>query len=964
MSKQKHRRIGARITAAGAAFCLLLGCTLPAAADTGEAETLSEPTSAVQAQEETGYVFYRQALSGYPAPSEAIVIDGTAFTESESGQPLQNVGGNTMAYIGDGNGWLTYTVEVPADGAYAIRLCYYPLPGTGGNFSFSLMLDGGFPFDEAQNLSLPRLWGNATGDGEFERDTAGNDLRPEQVEKPRLTERYLQDTTGQFDEPYRFLLTAGTHTLRFQAIDEPLAIRQICLTAVETPPAYEEYAGEFQGEPDQAGTAFVEAEKPWETTSSLLYPTNDRSTSATTPSDPGRTVLNTIGGSNWKTVGDRITWQVDVPADGWYRLSMRVRQDYTVGMSSYRTLYIDDAIPFETARNIVFPYQTDWYVKTLGDDSPELLYLTAGPHTLSLEASVGEMAEVLRGVRLVTLSLNAIYRSIIMVTGISPDPYRDYRLDYEIPELESELIACRDQLKELSGQIAQIVGTGGTQASLIDQIVVMLDDFIEKPHEITERLSNFQSNMESLGSLLLTLGEQPLEIDSLLLAPAEAENLKATNSFFSEMSYEVQKFLLSFLVDYTKLSGQSGAGKTIDVWVSTGRDQAQVVSRLIAEKFTPATGVNVQISIVDTGTTLIQASLAGKGPHAGLMLEKDAPVNLAMRNGLVELSQYGLDDIYDQFYESAWTPFRYLDGIYALPETQLFDMMFYRTDIFEELGITPPETWDEFYSVMETIQNSNLSVGILEMNSANLAVSSAISMFDRFLFQSGGTYFNEDWSATRFNEERALDAFERTVELYTDYGLDQQFDFYNRFRSGEMVLSIQSYTMYSMLMQAAPEIRGLWAMAPIPGTRQADGPINRAESSSSTGCIMLKKAADDGVDRITADFLKWWVSAETQGEYGVEIEAVMGPAARYTPANRLAFEEIAWSAQEKEALTTQWEQVMDVRQIPGNYVIVRSLTSALRLTISEDGTARKNLQRYNKDINSEIARKRKEFHLD
>ena len=123
MNKQKHRRTGARITAAGAAFCLLLGCLPPAAADTGEAETLSQPASAVQTQEETGYVFYRQALSGYPAPSEAIVIEGAAFAESESGQPLQTVDGNTMAYIGDGNGWLTYTVEVPADGAYAIRLC-------------------------------------------------------------------------------------------------------------------------------------------------------------------------------------------------------------------------------------------------------------------------------------------------------------------------------------------------------------------------------------------------------------------------------------------------------------------------------------------------------------------------------------------------------------------------------------------------------------------------------------------------------------------------------------------------------------------------------------------------------------------------------------------------------------------------------------------------------------------------
>jgi ABC-type glycerol-3-phosphate transport system substrate-binding protein len=367
---------------------------------------------------------------------------------------------------------------------------------------------------------------------------------------------------------------------------------------------------------------------------------------------------------------------------------------------------------------------------------------------------------------------------------------------------------------------------------------------------------------------------------------------------------------------------------------------------------------------VNTSSTLIQAALAGKGPHAALLLAKEEPVNLAMRGGLEDLSKYGLDDIYDQFYESAWIPFRYMNGIYALPETQTFEMMFYRTDVFKELGISAPNTWDEFYTIMEKIQNANLSIGILEKNSANLAVSSAISMFDRFLFQNSGTYFNDNWSTTLFDEEVALNAFEKTVKLYTDYGLDQQFDFYNRFRSGEMVLSIQPYSMYNLLTQAAPEITGLWKMVPIPGTKTADGKINRAESSAGNGCVMLKSAVEDGMDKIVFDFLKWWVSGETQGQYSVEIESTMGAVARNTPANKLAFDKIAWSEDEKASIKQQWEQVTDVRQIPGNYVIVRSLTSALRLTISSDGTARKNLQRYNKDINSEITRKRLEFNLN
>ena len=35
-------------------------------------------------------------------------------------------------------------------------------------------------------------------------------------------------------------------------------------------------------------------------------------------------------------------------------------------------------------------------------------------------------------------------------------------------------------------------------------------------------------------------------------------------------------------------------------------------------------------------------------------------------------------------------------AINDLYETQNFDMMFYREDIFNELGLTPPETWEEF----------------------------------------------------------------------------------------------------------------------------------------------------------------------------------------------------------------------------------------------------------------------------
>ena len=90
----------------------------------------------------------------------------------------------------------------------------------------------------------------------------------------------------------------------------------------------------------------------------------------------------------------------------------------------------------------------------------------------------------------------------------------------------------------------------------------------------------------------------------------------------------------------------------------------------------------------------------------------------------------------------------------------------------------------------------------------------------------------------------------------------------------------------------------------------------------------------------------------------------MGVAARYTPANMVAMESLGWTAKELKLLTEQWKSVTAVEQIPGSYVISRSITSAFRTSVDEDFDARRQLLIYNNEMNSEITRKRKEFHLD
>jgi ABC-type glycerol-3-phosphate transport system substrate-binding protein len=330
-----------------------------------------------------------------------------------------------------------------------------------------------------------------------------------------------------------------------------------------------------------------------------------------------------------------------------------------------------------------------------------------------------------------------------------------------------------------------------------------------------------------------------------------------------------------------------------------------------------------------------------------------------MRGALTDISQLsGFGNLQDRFYDSAWIPYRYKGGVYAVPESQSFDMLFYRTDILAELGLEPPRTWDEFYRAIAVLQARNLQVGLLETDDLNPGVSSGISTFDRLLYQNGGQYYDDELKQTMFNTEVANKAFEEWVELYTLYGLPRTFDFFNRFRTGEIPLSIQNYGMYNKISQAAPDIAGLWKMAPIPGTPKKNGVIDRTETAVGTGCVMLRniKNADDGLS-----FLDWWTGAEAQIRYGNELESMLGPAARANPANIEAFENLRWTDEEARALREQWEWVTDIPQIPGNYYVSRMITNSFRMCVLEQWRPRYAFSVYNRDINYELARKSEEF---
>lgn len=910
------------------------------------------------------FAYYNSHIEDFAA-TDQIVLDQNSVLCPENITAQYKTADTESGLVMDGScSWYEWKVSVPQDARYAIYVHYYPLKDTDKDILFSCMVDGKYPYSESTSFSLPRLWQDETG-GSFEVDKQGNDMRPKQIEKPAWTTYAVQDVVGLYDEPYFIGLTAGTHTLRFSMVREKMLLGNITLKNKEEVVSYNDYYAQFSEKEHIAGKIVLQqAENSFEKNSSTLYPVYDRTTPATQPCDYATIRLNTIGKENWSSCGTSISWKVDVPKEGLYRLAFRARQNMNQGMNSYRTLFINGKIPFKEAENIVFPYNDSWYIKVLGDDSPQYVYLKKGD-IITLTVSAGPMSFALREIKQSILKLNQLYRKIILITGLSPDMYQDYNLEDRIPELCGDLSAVSEDLKNVSANIEKQLSQSGALLSTLKRSIKIYDELVNDPYTIPERLSNYKDSIENLGSLILSLGSQPLELDYFALIPKGNDVPKADASFFDKVKYSIMKFISSFSDDYATVNNKVEKDE-LSVWVATGRDQMQILNQMINSDFTDKHNAIIHLNMVDTGATLIKAALAGKGPDVALMIPEITPVNLAMRGELVALNnqKYNIDDIYSQFPEAAWAPFYYQNGLYALPETMVFDVLFYRTDIFEELNIEPPETWEDFYKVLKVIQSNNLLVAVPEINSATAGVSASIGMFDKFLLQNGGTYYTEDNSKTAFDNKVAINAFEKWSELYTVYGLDRDISFYNRFRSGEAVMGIMPYTQYNLLAAGALELDGLWAFAPVPGTKSADGSINRAQTANVTACIMLSSAVKRGVDDIAFEFMKWWVSADSQTQYGRSLEASLGVAARYTPANMNALENMGWEQKELSVLKEQMTAAKNVPQIPGNYVVPRALTSALRASIAGTYTPSRAISIWNKDINNEIHRKRVEFELE
>ncbi|WP_136604482.1 extracellular solute-binding protein [Paenibacillus dokdonensis] len=924
-----------------------------------------------------GYEAYLSKHDGAATPSKDVVIEGDHYSQAEgmNVSVLQNYEGmQGQSILTQDAGSVTWDFDIKQAGLYNIRLNIYTEPGKDSDIEREIAIDGAIPFTEAKSLVFNRVWKNEKGS--FDQDERGNDLTPNQVEEHLWQEIALKDSTGAYEDPFQFYFSAGKHSLSLTSVKEPLVIRQIKLSAPDVIPSYSEMAAQYSQEGLKSVSDVsikVQAEQALYKSSPSLLPYNDRSNPAVEPYHVSKLRNNAMGGYAWRLPGQWMEWEVDVPQDGLYQIAIKNRQNYLRGLSVLRSIYIDGELPFKEMQTVTFPYSSAWQMKTIGPggSEPYLFHLTQGKHRIRMEVTLGDISPILRSVESSILDLNAMYRKIISYTGTVPDTFRDYNLEQRIPEMTKVFRESSEQLYSISKAIEGPSGQSDERTSIINTVAYQLKDMADNPESVPSRVEAFKTNVGALSSWMLTVNEQPLSLDYLIVSSPGSKLPQPEAGAWTKLVSGTESFFASFYENYDDFSSENDSKNSISVWVTSARDQAQVIKRLIDDQFTSKTGIHVNLKLV-ASDVILPSTVAGKGPDVALQIGNDLPVNYASRSALQDLSSFpDFNTVKEQFNASALVPYEYGGSYYALPEQQTFPMLFYRKDILEdELHLKVPQSWDDVYDMLPVLQKHNLQFGLPqrsldalgnESSTNNIATMPPSPAFAMFLYQNQGQFYKDGGKAVDLDSETGIQEFKQWTDFYVNYKIPIAVDFANRFRTGEMPIGIVDYTMYNKLSVFAPEIKGLWSFAPVPGTLGSDGKLHHEVGSSGSATVMFKHTTNKDA---AWEFMKWWTSKDTQIAYGRQMEIRMGASARYPTANKDALSQLPWPTQDLRKLQDQMQWVRGIPEIPGGYLTGRNIDNAFRRVVVQGEDPRETMDNYVRAMNEEITIKRKEFNLE
>lgn len=157
---------------------------------------------------------------------------------------------------------------------------------------------------------------------------------------------------------------------------------------------------------------------------------------------------------------------------------------------------------------------------------------------------------------------------------------------------------------------------------------------------------------------------------------------------------------------------------TLNVMTRITNESQQVYFENLIDEFNSlGTGITVEAQNIATEEDYLNmlrtAYSSGDTPNVFMEYGGSRVKDYIDANGVLDLTPYleADQEYYDSFYDTALESVQYddVEGIWGLPYQQYIICLFYNQDIFDEYGITPPETWQDLQDVCAQLTEAGIS---------------------------------------------------------------------------------------------------------------------------------------------------------------------------------------------------------------------------------------------------------------
>ena len=481
-------------------------------------------------------------------------------------------------------------------------------------------------------------------------------------------------------------LEEGENIIELKISEGTVLLGNIYLSGKQEIPEYSK-----QGAMDGDKIVIIEAERISYRNDSSIRATCEYNT-ALTPYETSKKVLNVVDAASFKNAGQTISYEFYIDDPGYYYIGFTYRQSDKTDFPVFLDIKIDGKVPNNLFKSYPFKYTKDYIHLTPEDyeGEPIAVYLSKGQHIISLTINIDNIRQALETTERIISGINDLALEITKAAGANKDKYRDLDLESYIPDVKERLLNWADELDKLRDGLKNYnrnvkeIGILSFAKIASESLRRLAKEPNRIPYRIDELAQSTNSAAQYLANFIDVLKGNHLAIDKIFIYQKDAK-LPEKIGVFKGIYLNIVRFFSSFTDQAYSISNKNE--NNLQIWVNRSRQHVEVLQKMIDESFTPKTGIKVDVSLMPDQGKLVMANASGDAPDVAQSINYSIPFELAIRGALKDVTEFeDFTDVLTRFVDGLLVPAMIGDGIYAVPETINFWVLYYRTDILEKLS--------------------------------------------------------------------------------------------------------------------------------------------------------------------------------------------------------------------------------------------------------------------------------------